>query len=80
MPESSSSRPARSRKLSAARVRLPPRLTRLTPSEKSVGASMTLAVSPATTLSGAGMAAASRRMVSSSFTPGTKTQSAPAST
>ena len=64
--------------LSEARARLPPRLTRLTPSEKSVGASMVFA-SPATTLSGPGMAAASRRIVSSSTTPGTKTQSAPAS-
>ena len=64
--------------LSAARARLPPRLTRLTPSEKSVGASMRFA-SPATTLSGPGMAAASRRIVSCSTTPGTKTQSAPAS-
>jgi hypothetical protein len=35
----------------------------LTPSEKSVGASMVLA-SPATTLSGPGMAAARRRIVS----------------
>ena len=35
---------------------------------------------PATTLSGPGTAAASRRIVSSSTTPGTKTQSAPAST
>ena len=43
VPESSSSRPARSRALSAARARLPPRLTRLTPSEKSVGAWMTFA-------------------------------------
>ena len=42
MPESSSSRPARSRKLSEARARLPPRLTRLTPSENSVGASVRL--------------------------------------
>ena len=66
------------REVNAVRARLPPRLTRCTPSEKSVGASMTFAVSPATTLSGAGISAASRRMLSSSFTPGTKMQSAPA--
>jgi hypothetical protein len=65
VPESSSSRPARSNMLSKARAKLPPRLTRLTPSEKSVGASMALA-SPATTLSGPGTAAARRRIVSSS--------------
>ena len=40
VPASSSSRPARSNMLSEARARLPPRLTRLTPSEKSVGASI----------------------------------------
>jgi len=64
--------------LSEARARLPPRLTLLTPSEKSVGASMRFA-RPATTLSGTGMAAASRWIVSSSTTPGTKMPSAPAS-
>ena len=36
--------------------------------------------SPATMLSGAGTSAARRRIVSASTTPGTKTQSAPAST
>jgi hypothetical protein len=65
--------------LSEARAKLPPRLTRLTPSAKSVGASIVF-TSPATTFSGAGMAATSLRIVSASATPGTKTQSAPAST
>ena len=72
----------RARSLSACSgQRCRPALTRLTPSENSVGASMRFEASPATTLSGAGMAAAScGGRSSSSFTPGTKTQSAPAST
>ena len=51
---------------------------RWTPSENSVGASMVFA-SPATMLSGPGMAAASRPITSCSTTPGTNMQSAPAS-
>ena len=80
MPESSSSRPARSDALQRGPGQAAAQADPLDAEREERGRVDDVLVSPATMLSGAGIAAASRRMVSSSSTPGTKTQSAPAST